>query len=398
MFNLKVLIAGGGIAGLALAAALRRFGCDADLIERDARWEPVGGGIAVQPNAMRVLDELGIGASVQQAGAIVRRWQFRDQHGDVLSDIELDPVWKGIGSFIGIERTRLHDALRSTVTGCRLGTWVVSLTRDDSGVSVRFNDGVARRYDLVVGADGIHSELREFALGGIKPTYGGQMVWRSVAPIRPPEPHAVQFWLGDGCFFGLCPVGAGIYGFANITGPRAHDAVAGRLQRLRDRFAAFGLPIQDYLAALEHDQQVHCGPIEWLETVQWQQGRVVLIGDAAHASSPMMGQGGSMAMEDALVLAKSLSTISSVETAIAMFVARRQRRIDWVQQQSRRAGDMLGRPSADRNVALRERGEAAFYDRFQPLAASQPIDGGHVAPQAELILHFARAPNLCNQV
>ena len=368
MSGLKVLIAGSGIAGLTLAVALRRFGCIAQLIERNARWEPVGGGIAVQPNAMRVLHELGIGASVRHAGAIVTRWQFRNQHGDVLCDIELDSVWKGIGSFIGIERTRLHDALRSAVTGCRLGTWVVSLTQGDSSVSVTFNDGSAGRYDLVIGADGIHSELRRFALGAIKPTYGGQMVWRSVAPIRPPEPHAIQFWLGDGTFFGLCPVAAGTYGFANVTGPRAHDAVAGRLQRLRGRFAAFGRPIQDHLSTLEQDQELHCGPIEWLETVQWQQGRVVLIGDAAHASSPMMGQGGSMAVEDALVLAESLASASSVETAIAVFVARRQPRVSWVQQQSRRVGDILRMSSGDRNAALRERGKAAFYDRFQPLA------------------------------
>jgi 2-polyprenyl-6-methoxyphenol hydroxylase-like FAD-dependent oxidoreductase len=370
MSNLRILIAGGGIAGLTLAVALRRRGCDAELIERNQHWEPVGGGIAVQPNAMRVLDELGIGALVARAGAIVSRWQFRDQLGNVLCDIGLDPLWKGIGSFIGVERTRLHDALRSEAVGFRLGTWVTSLSADDSGVAVAFNNGTAGRYDLVVGADGIHSAMRGFALGKTEPVYGGQMVWRSVAPIQTPDLHAIQFWLGDGNFFGLCPVGAGTYGFANITGPRAHDAVAGRLQRLRDRFAEFGGPIRDYLAALERDQQLHCAPIEWLEAAQWHHGRVVLIGDAAHASSPMMGQGGSMAMEDALVLAESLCSTSSVETAIATFVARRQQRIDWVQQHSRRVGDMLRLQPANRNAALRERGEAAFYERFQPLAAS----------------------------
>jgi len=89
-------------------------------------------------------------------------------------------------------------------------------------------------------------------------------------------------------------------------------------------------------------------------------GRVVLIGDAAHASSPMMGQGGSMAMEDALVLAESLCSTRQAKTAIEMFVARRKQRVDWVQQQSRAVGDMLGMPPGRRNSVLRERGQSAF--------------------------------------
>src|SRR5207244_4049878 len=160
------LIVGGGIAGLTLATALHRRGLDAVVIERNTHWDPVGGGIAVQPNAMRVLQQLGIAGNVKQAGAVIRRWLFRDQAGDLLG---------------------------------------------------------------------------QFAFGTATPIYGDQMVWRSVAPICPPESDAVQFWLGDGIFFGLCPVGGGrTYGFGNVTEPRIHDLVEGRLKRLRDRFAAYG--------------------------------------------------------------------------------------------------------------------------------------------------------------
>jgi 2-polyprenyl-6-methoxyphenol hydroxylase-like FAD-dependent oxidoreductase len=365
-----ILIAGGGIAGLTLAAALRRHGYEAELIERNARWEPVGGGIAVQPNAMRVLSGFGIGAAVQHAGAIVHRWQFLDQQGDLLSDIALEPLWNGVGPFIGIERTALHDALRSgAAVACRLGTWVTSLRHDNGRVSVVFNDATTGEYDLVVGADGIHSAMREFVLGPTAPVYGGQMVWRSLVAMRPAKLDAIQFWLGDGTFFGLCPVGGGTYGFGNATSPRLRDAMEGRVQRLRDRFIGFGGAVRDYLDAVETDEQIHCEPIEWLEVDRWHRGRVVLIGDAAHASSPMMGQGGSMAMEDALVLAESLCSTRQVETAIEMFVARRKQRVDWVQQQSRAVGDMLGMPPARRNSVLRERGQSAFYGRFQPLTA-----------------------------
>ena len=159
------------------------------------------------------------------------------------------------------------------------------------------------------------------------------------------EMESVQFWLGDGCFFGLCPVGGGrIYGFGNVTEPRLRDAVGGRLDRLRERFTGFGGLVGDYLASLETDDQIHCAPIEWLEIDRWHTGRVVLIGDAAHASSPMMGQGGSMAMEDACVLAELLRSTARLTDAVETFVARRRSRVDWVQRQSRAAGEMLDKP------------------------------------------------------
>jgi 2-polyprenyl-6-methoxyphenol hydroxylase-like FAD-dependent oxidoreductase len=137
-----------------------------------------------------------------------------------------------------------------------------------------------------------------------------------IAPIRPRGMTALQFLLGDGCFFGLCPVGDGrTYGFGYVMQPRVRDPLQGRLARLRDRFAAFGALVQEYLAALEHDEQVHCSTMEWVDVEEWYVGRVVLIGDAAHASSPLMGQGGCMAMEDAWVLAEELRRAETLEGA-----------------------------------------------------------------------------------
>jgi len=212
---------------------------------------------------------------------------------------------------------------------CRLGTWVRSLTQHDDRVSVTFSDGSSGIYDLVVVADGISSTVRSLALGTTPPAYTGAMAWRSVAPVRPRGLTGLQFLFGEGCFFGLCPVGDGrIYGFGNITEPRAHEPPAGRLDRLRRRFAGFAGIVQDYLAALSYDEEIHCGPVDWVALVQWHRGRVVLIGDAAHASSPMMGQDGSMAMEDACVLAESLRRDTTVAEALAS-VARRRQRVSW---------------------------------------------------------------------
>jgi len=139
----RILIAGGGIAGLTAATALHQRGFAVDLVERNSEWRTVGAGIAVQPNGMRVLREIGLGAAVQHAGAIVRRLLYRDQRGDVLCDSDLEALWGDVGPFVGIERGRLQEALRSGAAGvsARLGTWVTSLNQDDRGVRVELSDG-----------------------------------------------------------------------------------------------------------------------------------------------------------------------------------------------------------------------------------------------------------------
>jgi 2-polyprenyl-6-methoxyphenol hydroxylase-like FAD-dependent oxidoreductase len=163
-------------------------------------------------------------------------------------------------------------------------------------------------------------------------------------------------------------MGAGrTYGFAYVIQPRFHDPLEGRLERLRNRFATFGGRVQEYLASLERDDEVICSAMEWMEFEKWHTGRVVLVGDAAHASSPMMGQGGCMAMEDACVLAEELRAAETVESALASYVNRRKARVKWVQHQSMAVGEILTVPSAVRNAALRERGNEAMKSRFGPL-------------------------------
>jgi 2-polyprenyl-6-methoxyphenol hydroxylase-like FAD-dependent oxidoreductase len=369
----RILIVGGGIAGLTLATALHQRGIRAELVERSPVWHAVGAGIAVQPNAMRILHALGMDTAVEHAGAVIRHWDFCDQQGELLSETDLEALWGAVGSFIGIERAKLHQVLLAAAAAVpsRLGLSVTSLSHYDDGVSVGFSDGSTGTYDLIVGADGIASTVRKLTLNAAPPVDAGQMAWRSIAPIRPRGLTKLQFLLGDGCFFGLCPVGNGhTYGFGNVSEPRFHDAVQGRLERLRERFAAFGGVVQDYLAALETDEQIHCSAIEWLEQDKWYTGRVVLIGDAAHASSPMMGQGGCLAMEDAYVLAEVVRSAASVESALEAYVIRRKARVEWVQQASRAVAESFRLPPAIRNAALRERGEQLMHQRFAPLISA----------------------------
>jgi 2-polyprenyl-6-methoxyphenol hydroxylase-like FAD-dependent oxidoreductase len=366
-----ILVVGGGVAGLTAAAALHRHGFTTELVERQQTWHALGAGFLVHPNGMRMLLSLGLAAGVMNAGAVVRRWQFCDERGGVLSETNLEALWGDAGPCVGIERPELQRALLPGVADvrCRLGTSVTSLVQHDRRVAVEFSDGSTGDYDLVVGADGIKSTVRALTLTTAAPSDLGAMNWRSVVPTRPGGLTALQMHLGDGCIFGLVPVGAGrTYGFAYVIQPRFRDPLEGRLERLRNRFAGFGRGVQEYLASLERDDQVICSAMEWMTFEKWHTGRVVLVGDAAHASSPLMGQGGCMAMEDACVLAEELRTGATIESALASYVSRRKPRVEWVQHQSMAVAESLTKPSAVRNAVVRERGREAMQARFGPLA------------------------------
>jgi FAD-dependent urate hydroxylase len=367
-----VLIVGRGIAGLTLAAALHRQGCKIDLIERNTAWRTTGAGIAVQANGLRALRALGMAAAIERAGAVLHHWQFCDPRGTVLCSIDLQEVWEGVGPCIGIERAKLQDTLLegAAAVPVRLGTSIVSLTQSDLRVAVQFTDGTLGEYDLVVGADGIASSVRELALGATPLQSAGHVGWRSLVPIRPRGLQHLQFFLGDGCFFGLCPMANGTYGFGHVNDPHIHDEVEGRLRRLRARFATFGGAVPEYLAALERDEQIHCSTIQWVNQDRWYAGGVLLIGDAAHASSPILGQGGCLAMEDAVVLAEILQNAATVADALSSYDKRRKPRVKWMQQESLALFAQFRQKPALRDAFLRENGEKTLLDCFRPLIAA----------------------------
>jgi 2-polyprenyl-6-methoxyphenol hydroxylase-like FAD-dependent oxidoreductase len=292
----RILIVGGGIAGLSLATALTRRGLTPELVERSPAWPTVGAGIALHANAGRMLRTLGLGQAVARAAATLPGWSFLDQRGGLLCETDLADLWGEAGPCMGITRIRLQQILAGAAGSAkhRLGVAVTALAREAGRVSVGFSDGSSGGYDLVVGADGIYSTVRGLTVSPVPPEYAGLMSWRSVIPARPPGVINLMLLMGEGCFFGLVPVGdSGTYGFAG--GERFDDPPPGRLERFRERFAGFGGPVPAYLAALEDDEQLHFGPIESLELDNWRDGRVVLIGDAAHATPPSMGEGGAMA-------------------------------------------------------------------------------------------------------
>ncbi|HLZ62953.1 MAG TPA: FAD-dependent oxidoreductase [Ktedonosporobacter sp.] len=366
----RILIVGGGIAGLTLARALHQQGFRAELVERSPSWQATGAAIQLHANGMRILHALGLGKEAVQAGAVVRHWIYCDQGGEVLCQANLGEIWGKAGSCIAIDRPRLQKILLAGATAVpyRLDTSVTSLMQDEQRVQVGFSDGSSSDYDLVVGADGISSTVRTLLMGTVPPDYTGLMIWRSLVPIRPPDPENFRILFGEGCFFGITPL---LEGPTNVFGavgmPRTHDPLPGRLERFRKQFADFGGHVQECLAAISRDEQIHCGPSEVLQPDHWHHGHIVLIGDAAHAAAPTMAQGGCMAMEDAYVLAEILHGAETIELALSSYETRRKPRATWVQQHSRIILESYLMPPAERNPAFRGRGNQAMHDSFTPL-------------------------------
>jgi 2-polyprenyl-6-methoxyphenol hydroxylase-like FAD-dependent oxidoreductase len=357
-----VLIVGAGIAGLALARALRQRGLTAEVVERVTEWEPSGAGVYLPANAVRALHELGIEPAAAARANPIGRQRFLDHRGRPLADIDLDRIWDGVGDCVAVHRAALHGALREATTEVpvRLGTSVTDL-QDGEAPRVSFSDRSTGTYDLVVGADGVHSTVRSLALGGPAAGYVGQASWRFVADGFPD----ISDWtvmLGRGCTFLTVALGqAVVYCYADLN---TSDPASAAGEDWRQSFADFADPVPHLL---DQAAEAYFAPIEEVAPPAWTARRVVLVGDAAHASSPNMAQGAAMAVEDALVLAEMLTADQPVDQALASYVQRREARVAWVQEQTHRRDRTRSLPTPVRNLTLRLAAERIFRSNYAPL-------------------------------
>ncbi|MFG2046368.1 FAD-dependent monooxygenase [Micromonospora sp. NPDC048935] len=364
--GVRVLIVGGGVAGLATVAALRDWGATIDVVERAPGPTDSGTGIYLTGNATRVLDVLGLAEPVADLAVEITRQRSANQRGRRLFDIDVVALWRGVGPCVSLPRAHLHRALLAGVGDApiRWGRQPVALAAEGDRVAVEFDDGSTERYDLVLGADGVNSTVRRLAFDAPAARDLGQYAYRWVAPRVDAEPvWSVQ--LGRGRQFLTIPISAEqTYCYYN-DGP-----VADR-PGWRDELAAtYTEPAATMLTALDHDDStLHAGPNQEVVLDSWARGRVLLIGDAAHATSPNMAQGAAMALEDAVVLAASLAAAGSVAEALRGYEARRRPRTDWVLSQTHRRDRATGLPPALRDVVLRRLGEQMFRSNYGPLFA-----------------------------
>ena len=357
---MRILIVGAGIAGLSLAHALRRRGGTPEVVERVSDWQPIGAGLYLPGNAVRALRELGV--ALPPDANPIRKQRFLDHRGRRLAEVDVERWWDGVGDCVSIRREALHEALReaTTETPVRLATSVTEL-EDGAAPRVTFSNGSSDSYDLVVGADGVHSTIRRLALGGPPAGYVGQSSWRFLADGFP-ELTDWAVMLGKGRTFLTVSLGDGaVYCYADVSTSEPETAADGDWRR---SFADFADPVP---RLLEHSSEAYFAPIEEVAPPAWTARRVVLIGDAAHASSPNMAQGAAMALEDALVLAELLTQGQSVDEALTGYVTRREARVAWVQEQTHRRDRTRNLPATVRNITLRLAGERIFRSNYGPL-------------------------------
>ncbi|MCK9913970.1 FAD-dependent oxidoreductase [Microbacteriaceae bacterium K1510] len=345
----RVVIIGGGIAGSALAIALARRGMTTTLIEREAQWAPLSSGLFIYSNGLAALDQLGVLDDICASG-----WVSLDGGNLYLSadgKTITRTLYPGIGdripAIVGMRRAELHRILAGAVAAydvdVRLGTTVAAIETGDAkhAAQVTLSDGSTLTCDVLIGADGIRSQIRTLLFGALEPTYTGFGVWRSTHK-KPASIDQKIMLMGVGTRLGIMPISRDeLYMFGTTREPGKpfypRDTWA---REMRAKFAAFKGPAEALLAEITDAAQVFYTSVEEVHLpLPWSRGRAILIGDAAHSSSPFMGQGGAMALEDAVVLADMLDGALDVPATLDAFGERRFTRCKFVQDASRRVGE-----------------------------------------------------------
>lgn len=339
---MRVVVIGGGIGGLTAALALKRVGCDVAVFEQSPALREAGAGITLWPNATRVLHELGLADAVRAVSAPVTRGQIWSQSGRVLADIPLDRVARRTGGeVLGIHRADLLAVLARAVDSAdtHLGARLIDLKVNNDGVTAQFADGRTARGDVLVGADGIHSRVRAVTLGDAQ-RYCGYVGWRGAARFDSPLlPPGLSIWTyGNGAQFGLIPIGGGrLFWFGTGTMPEAAVPLLGSpREELLKRFHDWHAPIPEFIASLNDAEVVRTPIYDRPPAPKWGNGRVTLLGDAAHATTPTLGQGACLAIESAYVLAEAMRR--GTPDALNVYEGRRRLRTARVIRLSWRVG------------------------------------------------------------
>ncbi len=345
----NVLVIGGGFSGTSAAIQLRKAGIDVDLVEIDPGWRSYGAGITLNGATLRAFGEVGVLPAIMTHGACNDGAEIYTADGHKLGELVTpriagQDVPGGGGIMRPVLARILAEETRRSGTKVRLGCQPTSINQQQTSVDVSFSDGTRASYDLVVAADGARSGMREkFFPTAPKAFYTGQGVWRAVIP-RPKEVQRPCFYMGARVKAGVNPVSqTEMYLFLTEDRPSnthvSDEELLPQLQALLDEFTA---PIPSYVrSVLTSESQIVFRPLEALLLPSpWYIGRIVLIGDAAHASTPHLAAGAGMGIEDAVVLAQELKSGPSLEEALANFQQRRWPRCRLVVESSVRLGEI----------------------------------------------------------
>jgi len=363
------LVVGGGVAGMSAAIMLRRAGVEVQLIDSAADWKMAGAGLTISASTLRAMHMAGVLDQVRAQGHTHAGIQVCDVQGRPLRVVQSPPLpdtdVPGAG---GILRPTLHGImsarLRELGVPVRLGLTATAIETTEEQSRVLLSDGSDVTVNLVVGADGLFSGMRKLLFPeAAAPAFTGQACWRLVIP-RPPRIAMRHFFLGGPVKVGLTPVSQEeMYMFLLEHVPdNPRRPVEAQHEVLRDLLSGYGGILADIRAGLNADSQIIYRPLEsHLLRHDWWRGNAILIGDAAHATTPQLASGAGMAVEDGIVLADEVARAPSLREAFAGFMRRRFERCRLVVENSLEIGrlEVAGAPATEQTAVV-ERSLAAL--------------------------------------
>lgn len=358
---MRILIVGAGIAGLATRRALVRRGFTVKLIERNPSAGLGGAGLFLPGNGVRALCDLGLREGLLRLSHPVNAQRFHDETGRLLVEVDTNDYWRDVAPCRAIRRSDLWQLLNEDMDPDAVEfRQIVDVSTGGNGCRVNFSDGCTEEYDLVIGADGVHSAVRGLVFPQpVDPQYVGNVCWRFIVP----NTCDVDEWsvmLGADRSLLAKPISkTELYIYADMSVDQARTGDYSHETPLLPLFAGIAGPLLPALQ-LSSEAVVHFGELVRLRLDTWYRNRVSLVGDAAHASPPSMAQGACLAIEDGFVLAEELATAPSIEIALHRYQARQKIRADWVHKQCAARDTMRRLPPAVRNTLLRFAGGAIY--------------------------------------
>ncbi|MBV2135112.1 FAD-dependent oxidoreductase [Pseudomonas sp. MAP12] len=343
----KALIVGAGTAGMSAAITLRGIGVEVDMIDINPQWGALGAGLTITGPTLRALHQLGVYADVARESYVGEGILVCNTAGEPLRQLATPmPADSPVESSGGIMRPTLHSILarhaKAAGASMRLGLTVNALEQDDAGVDVTFSDGSQGRYDMVLGSDGVFSRVRSLIFPDApKAEYTGQSAWRLFLP-RPAEVQRRTYFLGGPVKVGFTPVSdTDMYMFLLERTPKVFIEPENFHSELAKRLEGYGGILKDIRESLSEKDNgaINFRPLEaFILPAPWYSGRVLLIGDSAHPTTPQLASGAGMGIEDGLVLAEELANAESVTEAYVRFMERREPRCRLVTSSSMELG------------------------------------------------------------
>lgn len=331
---------------MTLAGLLQQRGFSPKLVERAPAYGKVGYVIVVWPSGSKVLKGLGIYEKLLEVSCQFTSYYVSNYKGEVIKTYTIDPVAEKYGPIISIERPELIDTLLKAVDPSilNMNSTVEKIEQGSDVAEVHFSNGRSENYDLVIGCDGVRSRTRKQIFGAVPLKYSGMSGWGFWIDPNLSKPDGILEYWGKGKFIGVWPTKGKLSVFTSVkTNKDEEDNPDSRIYKIKEYFKDFGGIVPQILEQLTDPNAIYFDSYNDLKMNRWSKGRVVLVGDSAHAILPNAGAGVSMAMESAAVIADELCRSDSryIAHALDHYEARRKPRVNKIQNQSRMMGKLI---------------------------------------------------------